>query len=266
MPRALRWSVAPIITAFFASPRLSVPRRPSHCLPPDSFQVTTLDSNDREAVPLSMQEARRILFVSARRSDCKPASPLPALCRVARAGRAAELYRLAKYAEAGALLMLLLERGFEPASTRCHIARICLLTDRIAQAREHAAQAWVARATAEPYVVPRILWLQLATTYLDERVPAGCLSALETSRSEFAIAAISPLDLWLDTDGFLSLATIGELQKCRRYASTPRLTAIDYLLAYARLLRGCVRSFARSGSKGSLRRGRRRERSPGGEL
>lgn len=84
-----------------------------------------------------------------------------------------ECYRDGKYPDAEALLVLLLEHGFEPADINCHLARICLITDRVDAAREHAAQAWAARETASPYVVARTLWTRLAVAFLDSaNVPA----------------------------------------------------------------------------------------------
>ena len=81
-------------------------------------------------------------------------------------------YRLGNYPAAEALLAGCLERGFEPASNHCHVARICLLTDRSDHAREHLAHAWVARDDAPRYVVARILCLQLTVALLDSsRLP-----------------------------------------------------------------------------------------------
>lgn len=75
-------------------------------------------------------------------------------------------YRLGQYAEAVPLLKRVLQSDFEVPSTHCHLARIALLTDDLPAAREHAAQAWAHRADAQPYVLPRILWLDLAVALL----------------------------------------------------------------------------------------------------
>ena len=85
------------------------------------------------------------------------------------AGREAalEYYRLVEYAKAEAMLLALLVRGFEVASTHCQLARICLLTDRDADARNHAEQASAERDRVPPYVVARALWLQLAAMMLE---------------------------------------------------------------------------------------------------
>jgi hypothetical protein len=82
-------------------------------------------------------------------------------------GAALELYSRGNYPAAEALLAGLLARDFEPASTHCHLARICLVTDRRDSAREHVSAAWAARDDAPTYVVARILWLQLTLALLD---------------------------------------------------------------------------------------------------
>lgn len=57
-----------------------------------------------------------------------------------------------------------LEAGFDVLSTRLHLARIALVTEHVDAAGEHVARVWDQRADAPPYVVPRILWMQLALT------------------------------------------------------------------------------------------------------
>ena len=47
-----------------------------------------------------------------------------------------------------------------------HLARICLMTDRFIEARDHVAQAWSARAVAQPYIVARLFWLRIVTRLL----------------------------------------------------------------------------------------------------
>ena len=77
-------------------------------------------------------------------------------------GIALELYKQGDYANAQTLLEQLLSHGFELPGTHCHLARIALVTGDTRGAADHAAQAWAHRADAPPYVLPRILWLQLA--------------------------------------------------------------------------------------------------------
>jgi len=75
---------------------------------------------------------------------------------------ALDCYRLGDYAQAEILLRRVLDQNYELPSTHCHLARVALLLDNLSAAREHADQAWSVRAVAPPYVVPRILWLQVA--------------------------------------------------------------------------------------------------------
>jgi hypothetical protein len=72
--------------------------------------------------------------------------------------------QLGEYALAETLLGRMLEQGFRVPSTRLHLARIAVLTDRGADAREHAAEH---RAEAPSYVPPRILFFQLLFALLD---------------------------------------------------------------------------------------------------
>jgi WD40 repeat protein len=81
--------------------------------------------------------------------------------------RALESFQLGNYTEAEELLLRILGQNFEVSGTCCHLARIDLITEEFEQARRHVAQAWANGAEAPPYVIPRILWLQLALALLD---------------------------------------------------------------------------------------------------
>jgi tetratricopeptide (TPR) repeat protein len=81
---------------------------------------------------------------------------------------AGQCFKLGNTTLAEKLLGLVLERHFEVPSTHCHLCRICLLTERDDEARQHADKAWGHRCEAPPYVIPRILWLQLALMLLRE--------------------------------------------------------------------------------------------------
>ncbi len=84
------------------------------------------------------------------------------------------LFARGQYLRAEKMLRRLLDRGFEMAGNRCHLARILLLTDREQEARQVIAQAWEHHGGAPAYVVPRILWFQIAFTRIstEERVKA----------------------------------------------------------------------------------------------
>ncbi|MBL0126071.1 MAG: toll/interleukin-1 receptor domain-containing protein [Flavobacteriales bacterium] len=82
-------------------------------------------------------------------------------------GKALEFFNKGEFAKAEELLRHLLKSGFEPSGTRHHLARLCLITDRLAEAREHVAEGWAVRATAKPYLIPRLLWFQVALEMLE---------------------------------------------------------------------------------------------------
>ena len=69
---------------------------------------------------------------------------------------------------------------FEPANSRCHLARVLVATGQDAEAREQAQCAWGFRAGAEPYVVGRIIYLQALMTVLAGENPTVYLSELKT--------------------------------------------------------------------------------------
>lgn len=75
---------------------------------------------------------------------------------------ALKMYKEGNYSEAKEILEMLLEVSFEVLGTRLHLARIALVTDDFDTARQHIAEAWEHRTEAAPYLVPRILWLQIA--------------------------------------------------------------------------------------------------------
>jgi len=71
------------------------------------------------------------------------------------------------YSGAEALLRGLLQERFAVPSTHCHLARVLLMTDREAEAREQINQARAIREQAASYVVLRILFFQCVFTMLD---------------------------------------------------------------------------------------------------
>jgi hypothetical protein len=71
------------------------------------------------------------------------------------------------YAGAETLLRGLMQEEFMMPSTHCHLARVLLMTDREAEAREHISQAWAVREEADAYVVVRILFFQLLFAMFD---------------------------------------------------------------------------------------------------
>jgi hypothetical protein len=92
-------------------------------------------------------------------------------------------YNLGEFSLAEKLLIRMLDAGFEVSGTHCHLARICLITDNIDEARHHANSAWMHRGDAPPYVTPRIFWFQIAIDLLDGTDPAPHLGHLKIALS-----------------------------------------------------------------------------------
>jgi hypothetical protein len=114
-------------------------------------------------------------------------------------GMALEAYNAGDMEAARQLLQVLADAGFELASTHCHLARIDLLQDDAASARNHAETAWENREAADPYILPRIHWLRLACACLDpalddntDRILANLREAvsLPGAVSEWTIAPV----------------------------------------------------------------------------
>ena len=76
------------------------------------------------------------------------------------------MVREGQYAEAETIYRQLLKKRFETASIHCHLARIYLLTDREAEARQIVEDAWQLRDEAPLYVHGRILFLRMLLSML----------------------------------------------------------------------------------------------------
>jgi tetratricopeptide (TPR) repeat protein len=93
---------------------------------------------------------------------------------------ALDCLKLGEYVKANELLNRLLQTGFEVLSTRLHLARICLLTNNIADAKQHVAEALAYRTKATPYVIARILWMQVLIALLDNADATYILGQLKS--------------------------------------------------------------------------------------
>lgn len=82
------------------------------------------------------------------------------------------------YARAEQIYRHLTTQNFELPSTLCHLARVYLATDRIAEAREVVSQAAEHLRTAAPYIAARIRFLQALLASVDGGDIAGPLAAL----------------------------------------------------------------------------------------
>jgi nephrocystin-3 len=93
------------------------------------------------------------------------------------------MYQNGRYQEARQGLERLVQRGWELASTHCHLARIGLVTDDLDFAKQHAALAWEHRTGAEQFNTLRILWIKLAIALLegDSRAMSTSIGKLKTA-------------------------------------------------------------------------------------
>jgi tetratricopeptide (TPR) repeat protein len=120
----------------------------------------------QEDPPLFME---LVEFIQSQQGDGEAQTePTPEQRLTAQRQTAGQLIKEGRYSEASEILEQLLTAGFEIPGTHSHLARVCLLTDRISEARDHAEKGWQHRAVAPPYVVPRLLWLQLAGGMMED--------------------------------------------------------------------------------------------------
>jgi len=109
---------------------------------------------------------------------------------------ALNLFMDGHYAKAEAIYRALIGRDFELGSTYCHLARICLMTDRASDARTAVEQAWNVREQSVEYVRCRIHFFQTLLQMLvgDDWKPG--LSILKRALAQsgaFNIWTIRPL-------------------------------------------------------------------------
>ncbi len=141
----------------------------------------------------------------------RPASELPEWARGERGPRqgvaidwraynlrdeALEHFLAGRCDEAESALAALLADGFDIPSTHCHLARVQLMTGRVDEARRHVAQAWEARASAPPYVVARVAWLQTLLAVMDDgdaQPWLGTMKGLSFDRAQMQGWAMEPL-------------------------------------------------------------------------
>ena len=145
---------------------------------------------------------------------------------------ALQLFREGKYAEAGTLLEQLLQAGFEISSTHHHLARLCLITDRFSEAREHVIQGWAARENAKAYLIARLLWFQLALDMLGEGrggCPQPAVAAAEGTPRPTTTLILGRLKTTLQSDGAFMEWTMQPVLDHLR----PKLSESDHALLTA---------------------------------
>jgi hypothetical protein len=83
------------------------------------------------------------------------------------------------YAGAEALLRVLLAERFCLPSTNCHLARVLLMTNREAEAREQINQGWAIHRDAPTYVVGRMLFFQIIFALFDGTDISGLVAQIQ---------------------------------------------------------------------------------------
>jgi tetratricopeptide (TPR) repeat protein len=78
------------------------------------------------------------------------------------------LFSVGEYSKAKDALDRLLHAGCDSSDIRHHLARLCLMKNDLAEAREHVIQGWATHADAKVFVIGRLLWLQLTIELLGE--------------------------------------------------------------------------------------------------
>jgi hypothetical protein len=89
-------------------------------------------------------------------------------------------YEQGDYRRAEEILRGLVAEGFQLTSTRCHLARVLVMQDRLDEARAEVELAWSARSAGPAYAVRRLLWFRALFAALDGgdvSLPLGQLKA-----------------------------------------------------------------------------------------
>ena len=140
-----------------------------------------------------VDEARSLRLLHMERLAAKSDTPPLTLRQIA-----LDYFMLGNYDKAEELLRRLLAQDFEPAGNRLHVARLCLLAGRNAEARELVSQAANYRAQAPAYFSPRLFWFQLVLTLLEhvDSPTANTESAIWLGRMKTALQSDDAYTEW----------------------------------------------------------------------
>ena len=72
-----------------------------------------------------------------------------------------------QYEKAKEILTKLLDEGYETTSIQHHLAGICLITERNADAEKYVGNAWECKSEAKPYIVARLIWFIIVFAFLE---------------------------------------------------------------------------------------------------
>jgi hypothetical protein len=117
--------------------------------------------------PEDVRDARLLQLHAELRNSVGDTASVEAEGVYSRREAALEHYRRGDFRGAEELLQALLHEGFEAPSTHCHLARVLLMMDREAEAREQIDRAGAIRGEADAYVVGRILFFQCVFAMFD---------------------------------------------------------------------------------------------------
>jgi tetratricopeptide (TPR) repeat protein len=82
---------------------------------------------------------------------------------------AGNCFHIGEFGLAEQLLFKVLNLSFEIPGTKCHLARIYLLTNRLMDAQKQVEEARQYRAEAPQYVKARILWFSIAFAFIEKK-------------------------------------------------------------------------------------------------
>jgi tetratricopeptide (TPR) repeat protein len=97
---------------------------------------------------------------------------------------ALDMFLAGQYTEAEAVYRRLVEKRFELGSIHCHLARVFLMTNREAEARQEVDRAWAVRHTSPAYLLVRIQFLRTLLEMLAGRDCKASLVEIQRALSE----------------------------------------------------------------------------------
>ena len=109
---------------------------------------------------------------------------------------ALQFYLKGDYKRAEELLLIVLDQNYQIPGICCQLVRLYIATDRNEDARIMLSKALEHKEKAEPYVIPRILFLQIVFDFLDGEIPeehVGILKSVLKREREFQEWKIKPV-------------------------------------------------------------------------
>jgi tetratricopeptide (TPR) repeat protein len=136
----------------------------------------------------SLKIRDRYIEVKVRKSDTASLVSLREL--------ALQFYLKGEYKRAEELLLIVLDQNFQIPGICCQLVRLFIVTDRDDNARKMLSKALENKEKAEPYVIPRILFLQILFDFLDGNIleeHMGILKSVLKTEREFHEWKLKPV-------------------------------------------------------------------------